>query len=931
MEWDTSMTCPPVWPPCSPSRLTDPFSPPRSPPVLSLASPQSQPLLCLLAITAALALTPAAHAQSDAASQPDPDSEADHAAILRAWDPASLERGRRLYHSICITCHGDLHQPGSLPTARPFWLEPFKNGADPLSLYRTLTLGFGQMPAWPWLTPELRYDVIHFVRESLVKPHNPAAYFPLTEDYLNQLPSGSSFVRQRLTEEFEKGPPWIRMQLGPVLFWTLQVAPQNIAQKGIATRLDPGPGGISRGHTWMVHDHDTLRAAAAWTGNDFVDWRGIAFDGSHGTHTSIAGKLLFINPPGPGWARPGTLDFTDPRPLDKQGRPYGPLPKPWAHYHGTSLSGDRVVLHYTVDEVMILESPALEPAGKARVASRTFNIAPRRRDLHVRLAPIANRLAPQGNQVALAGDPQASLSDIDGFYIVTFPAGPDPLRVKALIAHAEDEAASAALPLLAQVHADVPDLRLFTRGGPSRWPETLTTQTTTRDSHGPFAIDHLPLPNLSDNPWNAWLRPGGFDFFSDGDSAAIAMWNGDVWRVSGLQDDLDRLHWKRIAAGLFQPLGLKIVNDVIHVACRDQIARLHDLDGDLEIDWIENFNNDHQVTEHFHEFAMGLQTDADGHFYYAKGARHALPDLVPHHGTLLRVQRDGSRTDILANGFRAPNGVCVNPDGSFWITDQEGHWHPKNRINLVQPGGFYGNQWSYGAPTNTADAAMLEPAVWITNDLDRSPGEMLRIPLGTWPHLDGALLNLSYGTGDVFLVLPQPLHDQTQGAMVRLPIDRFPTGVMRGRWHPRNGHLHVAGMFAWAGNQQEDGGFYRVRPTGRPLYLPIAFQARPGAIDLTFAEPLDPSTTTETNRFTLSAWDLRRSANYGSPHLNTRSLTVFQVTLAPDHRKVTLHLPDLAPTRGMEILCRLRSADGTEFERRLHLTLHTLQTLADTP
>ena len=46
---------------------------------------------------------------------------------------------------------------------------------------------------------------------------------------------------------------------------------------------------------------------------------------------------------------------------------------------------------------------------------------------------------------------------------------------------------------------------------------------------------------------------------------------------------------------------------LIHVACRDQIARLHDLNGDLEIDWIECFNNDHQVTEHFHEFAMGLQ------------------------------------------------------------------------------------------------------------------------------------------------------------------------------------------------------------------------------------------------------------------------------------------------------------------------------------
>ena len=82
---------------------------------------------------------------------------------------------------------------------------------------------------------------------------------------------------------------------------------------------------------------------------------------------------------------------------------------------------------------------------------------------------------------------------------------------------------------------------------------------------------------------------------------------GDVWLVDGVTGELKELRWRRICSGLFQPLGLKIVDGLIHVACRDQIARLHDLNGDLEIDWIECFNNDHQVTEHFHEFAMGFK------------------------------------------------------------------------------------------------------------------------------------------------------------------------------------------------------------------------------------------------------------------------------------------------------------------------------------
>ena len=134
--------------------------------------------------------------------------------------------------------------------------------------------------------------------------------------------------------------------------------------------------------------------------------------------------------------------------------------------------------------------------------------------------------------------------------------------------------------------------------------------------------------------------------------------------------------------GMFQPLGLKIVNEQIFVTCRDQLVRLHDLNGDNETDFYECFNNDHTITEHFHEFAMGLQTDDEGNFYYAKSARHAKRAVVPHHGTLLRVSPDGKKTDILATGFRAANGVCLNPDGSFFVTDQEGHWNPKESHQL---------------------------------------------------------------------------------------------------------------------------------------------------------------------------------------------------------------------------------------------------------
>ena len=93
-----------------------------------------------------------------------------------------------------------------------------------------------------------------------------------------------------------------------------------------------------------------------------------------------------------------------------------------------------------------------------------------------------------------------------------------------------------------------------------------------------------------------------------------------MWLVSGLDEKLNKLTWKRYATGLFQPLGLKVVKNTIYVLGRDQITRLHDLNQDDEADYYENFNNDTVVTANYHEFCLDLHTDREGNFYFAKGA-----------------------------------------------------------------------------------------------------------------------------------------------------------------------------------------------------------------------------------------------------------------------------------------------------------------------
>ncbi|MFC1758848.1 heme-binding protein, partial [Planctomycetota bacterium] len=287
--------------------------------------------------------------------------------------------------------------------------------------------------------------------------------------------------------------------------------------------------------------------------------------------------------------------------------------------------------------------------------------------------------------------------------------------------------------------------------------------------------------------------------------------------------------------------------------------------------------------------------------------------------------KDGLKTDILAKGFRAANGVCVNPDGSFIVTDQEGHWNPKNRINWVHEGGFYGNMMGYHDVTDSSDDAMQQPLCWITNSFDRSPSELLWANSKAWGPLDGTLLNLSYGYGKVYVVPHEEINGQMQGGMCQIPISQFPTGVMRGRFHPDNGQLYCCGMFAWAGTQHQPGGFYRVRYTGKPVHLPVSLSATETGMKITFSGRLARESATDVSNYEVNTWDLKRTKNYGSDHHNERPLLIEAATLSPDHKTVFLKLPDIAPTWCMEITFKIRGENGEIVDNMIHNTIHNLR------
>src|SRR5262249_25702056 len=161
-----------------------------------------------------------------------------------------------------------------------------------------------------------------------------------------------------------------------------------------------------------------------------------------------------------------------------------------------------------------------------------------------------------------------------------------------------------------------------------------------------------------------------------------------------------------------------------------------------------------------------------------------------------------------------------------------------------------------------------------------------------------------------------------QGAVCELPLPSFATGIMRGRFGA-DGALYACGLFGWAGNAPAPGGFHRVRATGRPAYLPLGVHVRRDGFELRFSDPLDTSSV-EADSFALKVWSLKRSADYGSKHIDEHQLSITAASLSNDGRTVSLTVPDLAPTQCYELVARVRGADGTAVTRSLHGTIHKL-------
>ncbi|MCX6889825.1 MAG: hypothetical protein NTU71_10510 [Verrucomicrobia bacterium] len=694
--------------------------------------------------------------------------------------------------------------------------------------------------------------------------------------------------------------------------------------KGLAVRLgEDGKKGIA-------YDLDLCRPIGAWSGKFTTEMNLM----SRGDYPTAMGDTIFVTGDFAGFMLGADATALSPR------KGFGPLPVSQVRFKGFHNAGRSVVVRWEIGGVAIDETAEVVTANEVQFVVRTLDIAASAKGITLMLGKSADV-----SRIVTIG--ATKVGQLDGHAVARVDGSKDVTTVR--IAYLPP-----GVPLPQSFETDTPAMLL--KVAKTLWPESVETAGKLSEKPGEaYVVDDVKLPVT--NPWKAQMFTSAFDFLPDG-RAVISTFHGDVFIASGIDDKLEKVTWRRFAAGLYHPLGLKVVNGEVYVTCRDGIWKLRDTDGDGECDAYEAFNFDVMVTKNFHEFVFDLQTDAAGNFYYIKagpvrkGGR-GFDEICDHHGALLKISPDGKKSELFASGFRAPNGMAVSPTGQVTTGDNEGTWTPVCRLNWVKQGGFYGVPPLAHRATEPTDYD--RPLCWFPKDVDNSSGGQVWVTSDKFGPWKDRLLHLSYGTCSLFGVLPQEVtyngQPQMQGGVARFNVD-FGSGAMRARFNPKDGQLYVTGLRGWQTTATQNGCFQRVRYTGAATRMPIALAATKKGIKLDFACEIDPKAAADAGNWNIEVWNYVWSAAYGSPDVSTletkvaatelgndgklqfsktqmserkhNPLAVKSATVSADRRSVFLEIPDLRPAMQMQLKYEIKAADGVELRGQVINTIHAL-------
>jgi glucose/arabinose dehydrogenase len=396
---------------------------------------------------------------------------------------------------------------------------------------------------------------------------------------------------------------------------------------------------------------------------------------------------------------------------------------------------------------------------------------------------------------------------------------------------------------------------------------------------------------------------------------AVASRRGDLWICTGAyDDDLSKVTWRKFAEGLHEPFGMFWKDGWLYLTQRPEVTRIKDSDNDGLADTFETVNSDWSIKGDYHEYAFGSTPDKNGDMWVVLCLTGSFSADVPWRGWCVRVTPEGKMIPT-CSGIRSPGGIGFNAEGDCFYTDNQGVWNGSSSLKWLKPGSFQGNP-DGNKFYDLAPAMGKRPVS--PNDGSRVETERRRIkelipPAVVFPHAKvghsptGIVADT---TGGKFGPWEKQVYvgEQTKSEVQRVSLEKvngiyqgavfhflkgFEAGIVPIR-QAEDGTIFVGGTNrGWASSGSKPFTFERVRWTGKTPFEIQNISVLKDGFELTFTEPVDPSTAGKPESYAMDAWTYVYRAEYGSPEVDKAVPKITATDVSADGKKVRLKVDGL--------------------------------------
>lgn len=445
-----------------------------------------------------------------------------------------------------------------------------------------------------------------------------------------------------------------------------------------------------------------------------------------------------------------------------------------------------------------------------------------------------------------------------------------------------------------------------------------------------YRIVEVPMPK------GEVIEAGAFTALPDG-RIAVGTRHGDVFFISGADEDKPQPAYHRFATGLDEIFGLAWKDDALYVTQSCELTRVRDTTGDGVADRFDVVS-DAWGYNTYHEYAFGSKFDPKGNLYVALGLSNSYDSFQLFRGWALKITPEG-KTIPIASGLRSPGGIGMNEHDALFYIESQGPWNSACSLKFIKEGGFMGHPASYNwydfapnmgkAPPKPESGSrvliesrkipQLDPyaVIFPYIRMGRSvTGFTINRTMGKFGPFENQMFLGDYTLSLIVRATTEQVNGVWQGACYPFR-EGLSTGILNVQFTPQGQLLCGGTNRGWPVRGLKPFALERLDWTGRMPFEIERVTITPDGFRLAFTKPVDTATGSSPGSYQVTTFTHEYHGAYGGPEIDPTAPAVKSVALSEDGMVATIALDTLTQGHVHAFdLGTLRSRDREELLHR---------------